>query len=290
MKKALIFNIVVLIGLVSFSLKAQNLEDIFEDDVESKEFIEATFKTTRVINGHSIMSPPKSELIFIISHRFGALNGGLYELFGIDQSSIRFGFEYGLTDRLSIGVGRSSYLKNYDAFIKYALIRQSKGEKSFPLSLSWFSSSSINSLKWEDPNRENLFSSRISYTHQLLIARKFSNDLSIQIMPSYVHKNLVATQQDQNDIFAIGAGGRYKLTNRLSVNAEYYYLLPGETADNSVNSLSLGVDIETGGHVFQLHLTNSLGMFEDAFITQTSENWLKGGIHFGFNVTRVFSL
>jgi len=109
-------------------------------------------------------------------------------------------------------------------------------------------------------------------------------------MPSYVHKNLVATQQDQNDIFAIGAGGRYKLTNRLSVNAEYYYLLPGETADNSVNSLSLGVDIETGGHVFQLHLTNSLGMFEDAFITQTSENWLKGGIHFGFNVTRVFSL
>ncbi|MBL6964696.1 MAG: hypothetical protein ISR55_12810 [Bacteroidetes bacterium] len=280
----------IFLFLISIQLNAQDLLDLFDDDPETIEYVQSTFKSTRIINGQSIMNPPKGEMFFIISHRFGALNGGLYELFGIDQSSVRFGFEYGITDRIAISLGRSSYLKNYDGFIKYKLIRQSKGSKVIPFSLSWFSSISINSLKWEDPSLNNLFSSRLSYTHQFLLARKFSNKFSVQIMPSYIHNNLVETKLDQNDIFAIGAGGRFKITNRLSLNGEYFYLLPGKTADDYVNSLSVGVDIETGGHVFQLHLTNSLGMFENAFISQTNENWLDGGIHFGFNVVRVFSL
>lgn len=290
MKKALVLGTLLLLVLISAHVTAQDIQQLFGNETDTKEFVDATFKSTRIINGHSIMNPPEGELIFIISHRFGALNGGLYELFGIDQSSIRFGFEYGITDRFAVGIGRSSFLKNYDGFLKYKLIRQSMGENSSPVSLSWFSSISMNTLRWDDPSRENLLSSRLSYAHQFLLARKFNNNLSIQLMPVWVHKNLVATEQDQNDVFAIGGGGRFKLTNRLSLNAEYYYLLPGKTADEFVNSLSLGVDIETGGHVFQLHLTNSLGMFEDAFITQTNEKWLKGGIHFGFNVTRVFSL
>ena len=280
----------IFLFLISIQLNAQDLLDLFDDDPETIEYVQSTFKSTRIINGQSIMNPPKGEMFFIISHRFGALNGGLYELFGIDQSSVRFGFEYGITDRIAISLGRSSYLKNYDGFIKYKLIRQSKGSKVIPFSLSWFSSISINSLKWEDPSLNNLFSSRLSYTHQFLLARKFSNKFSVQIMPSYIHNNLVETKLDQNDIFAIGAGGRFKITNRLSLNGEYFYLLPGKTADDYVNSLSVGVDIETGGHVFQLHLTNSLGMFENAFISQTNENWLDGGIHFGFNVVRVLSL
>jgi hypothetical protein len=285
-KYAFVFVLILTVYVSS----AQDLLDIFEEEEVRTELVEATFKSTRIINAQSVVNPPGQELLFIISHRFGAVNGGFYELFGIDQSSVRFGFEYGLSERLALGIGRSSYLKNYDAFVKYRILRQSKGEKAMPLSMSWFSSIAVNSLKWQYPQRENLFSSRLSYTHQLLIARKFSSRLSVQLLPTYVHKNLVPTSADENDVFALGAGGRLKLSNRVSLNAEYFYLLPGKTADDYVNSLSLGVDIETGGHVFQLHFTNSLGMFETAFVSQTNERWLDGGIHFGFNVTRVFSL
>ena len=282
--------IVLLTGLVQGASAQDDLMNMLGDNKPATEYAYATFKTTRVVLNHSIQSPAKGDLLFIISHHFGRLNQGAYDLFGLDQATIRFGFEYGISDRLAIGVGRSTYKKMFDGFVKYKLLQQSRGERNMPVSVSYFGSMGINSLKWENTDRVNYFSSRLSFVHQLLIARKFSSSFSLQLTPTVVHRNFVPLKEDQNTVFAMGAGGRLKLTQRMSVNAEYFYLLPGKTADAYDNSLSIGFDIETGGHVFQLFFTNSVPINENAFITETQGDWLKGDIYFGFNITRTFTL
>ena len=257
---------------------------------EEQTYTSATFKTTRIINMHSVENAAAGVMDFRISHRFGFINTGAYDLFGLDQALMRIGLEYGVTNRLMVGFGRSNVNKAYDSFLKYKVLRQGSGKRNIPVSVSYFASAVCNTVKWADPNRDNYFSSRMQYTHQLLIGRKFNNDLSLQLTPTLVHKNLVPTLQDKNDILAVGFGGRYKLTQRFSVNGEYIYVLPNQISTEYYNSLSLGVDIETGGHVFQLHLTNSTSMLEPGFITESVGQWKKGGIHFGFNVSRVFTV
>lgn len=287
--KITIFSLFFLI--VPFQLLAQDdLMDMFGEEEETTDYAYATFKTTRVVNGQSVENPAPGNLIFIISHHFGRLNEGAYNLWGLDNATIRLGLEYGITERLAVGVGRSSYNKTFDGFVKYKFLRQSTGLKNMPLTVSYFGSMSLNSLKWQNPERTNYFSSRLAYTHQLLIARKFSNAFSFQVSPTWVHKNLVPTEEDQNDQIAIGFGGRYRLTQRWTFNAEYFYLLPDQTVQEYDNSLSLGFDIETGGHVFQLHFTNSKPMFPEGFITETQGSWLDGDIYFGFNITRTFTI
>lgn len=273
--------------LLTQSAKSQDLLDMLGDPT-SKEYTTATFKTTHLILGQSIENVAKGNLNFIISHHFGRINEGSYNFWGLDQSTIRLGVEYGLTDKIELGLGRSTYQKTIDGFVKYKILRQDN--QKMPVSVSYFGSMAINTLKWDDPTRENFFSSRLSFVNQILVAKKFNNNLSLQIMPTHVHKNLVKRAIDQNNIFAVGAGGRYKLTQRFSVNAEYYYLLPGQTADDFDNSLSLGVDIETGGHVFQLFFTNSQPLFERGFITETQGKWNKGDVFFGFNIVRTFTI
>jgi hypothetical protein len=245
------------------------------------------------MNGHSIERMPTGQLDFRISHRFGTINSGAYEFFGLDQSNMHFGLEYGITDWVMVGIGRGSYEKTFDGFVKFSVLRQSSGAKTMPVSVSVFSSIAVNSLKWTDPARTNYFSSRLSYASQILIARKISQTFSFQLTPSYVHRNLVPTELDPNDLFAVGAGGRMKLTRRISLNAEYYYVINANNTYMSqpiYNPLSVGFDIETGGHVFQLIFTNSLGMIEKAFIGETAGQWIHGDIHFGFNISRVFTL
>lgn len=284
-----------LIFLMSVSLSAQDdLMDLLnENSAEAVSFATATFKSTRIMNGHSIERMPSGQLDFRISHRFGRLNSGAYEFFGLDQSSIHFGLEYGITDWLMAGIGRGSYEKTFDGFVKFSVLRQSSGGKTMPVSVSFFSSAALETVKWPDPERTNYFSSRLSYSSQLLIARKLNKTFSFQLTPSYVHRNLVPSELDPNDLWALGAGGRIKLTNRISMNAEYYYVF---NADNTYmsqpvyNPLSVGFDIETGGHVFQLIFTNSLSMIEKGFIGETTGQWLKGDVHFGFNISRVFTL
>jgi hypothetical protein len=269
---------------------SQELFDLFEDEEPVVEYTFATFKTTRIVNGQSIENPANGELKFIVSHHFGRLNQGAYNLWGLDQSTIRLGFEYGLSERLAVSVGRSSFEKTFDAFAKYKLLRQSSGAREMPISLSLFGGIYLNSLEWRYPERTNYFSSRLAYAYQLLIARKFSNVISFQITPSLVHKNLVEKATDPNDIFAIGYGGRIRLNNRVTLNAEYYQIITEKTAQMFKNMLSIGLDLETGGHVFQLHFTNAQPMFERAFITETTGDWLKGDIYFGFNIVRVFTI
>jgi hypothetical protein len=266
-------------------------------DSATTEYATATFKSMRVINGQSVETVGKGVLSFVISHRFGAFNSGAYNFFGLDKATIRLGFEYGITNRLEIGIGRNSLNKIYDGYLKYKLLRQSKGAKVMPVSVTLFTSVAVNTLKLTDPTRKDDFNNRLYYTYQILIARKFSNNFSLQLSPTLIHRNLVDYKDEKNDVFAVGISGRYKLTKRLSLNAEYFYVLPDQTfykAGTDIikynNSLSIGFDIETGGHVFQLHCTNSMGMIEKAFIAETQGQWNKGDIMFGFNVTRPFNI
>lgn len=289
-RKSSLAFLLMLFSLVS--VKAQDdMMDLFGPEEETTEYAFATFKATRLVLGQSVENPAKGTLVFLIQHHFGYVNSGAYEFWGLDQATIRLGLDYGITDWLAVGIGRSSYKKTYDGFVKAKILRQSSGAVNMPLTLSYFGSLSLNSLKWSEPERENYFSSRLAFTNQLLIARKFSPAISLQITPTLIHKNLVETTADKNDIFATGIGGRVKLTNRISLNAEYFYLFTDQIVSTEYdNSFSIGFDIETGGHVFQLFVTNSNPIFESGFITETNGQWAHGDIYFGFNISRVFTV
>ena len=289
-KKCLFLCMAVIFASTARVSSQDDLMDLFGEEEPVTDFAYATFKTTRISIGQSIENPPNGNLIFVVSHHFGTVNQGFYEFYGLDQATTRIGFEYGVNDWLGIGIGRSTLNKTFDGFVKVKILRQSSGVKRMPLSVSYSGNTAISTLKWQDPERKNYFSSRMSYAHQVLIARKFSNAFSFQLMPTLVHRNLVAREIDENDVFSIGAGGRAKISNRVSVNAEYYYLLPGQTADDYHNTFTIGFDIETGGHVFQLFATNGRGAIEQYYIPQSSGSWLNGDIHIGFNITRVFTI
>ena len=253
------------------------------------EFVEATFKGTRLINGQTVQTPGEGTLVFLISHRFGALNSGAQEFFGLDAATLRLGLEYGLTDRFEVGIGRSSLNKTFDGFLKYKAIRQSTGPGAVPVSVTLLSTAAIATQTYGD-GIDHTVTLRTGYTYQALIARKFNTDFSFQLMPTLIHRNLVMLEGEKNDLYALGGGGRYKITKRFSVNAEYYYRFNKPATDPYHNSLGLGVDIETGGHIFQMHITNSRGMIERQFIGETNGNFFKGDIFFGFNIARNFTL
>lgn len=287
--KILFFLIILL--LESSNLMAQDdLLSLLEDDEPTVNYTSATFKTTRVINLQSVEVTAPGVFDFKISHRFGFINGGFSELFGLDGATIRFGGDFGITNRLTIGVGRSSLEKTYDSYLKYKFLKQQSGKKNIPFTAVFFASTAINTLPFRDPDRENYFSSRLFYTYQLILGRKFNENFSLQLSPTVVHRNLVRTSSENNDVYALGIGFRQKLNKRFSINAEYIYVLPNQLAPGYRNSFSLGVDIETGGHVFQLHLTNSTSMIEKGFITETVGKWFDGGVHLGFNISRVFTI
>ena len=288
-------SLIIIAALLSVAAFTQE-EDLFKmleedskkDDKNRTDYATATFKTTRLINGHTIETTGKKVLDFKISHRFGTVNGGLNEFFGLDNATMRMGFDYGITDRFTIGIGRSTFQKQVDGFLKYKVLRQSSGKIVMPVTVTAVATTMIKTQK--DPNEtvKRNFSDRLYYAYQVIIARKFSEGTSIHLAPTVVHHNLVPGASDNNDIYALGIGGRQKISKRVSINGEYYFVNPEQRLPNTTNSLSLGVDIETGGHVFQLHLTNSRGMTERTFITETDGKWENGDIYFGFNISRVF--
>ncbi|WP_428658714.1 DUF5777 family beta-barrel protein [Runella sp.] len=284
---------VVITLLLASSLNVNAQEDLTkmleQNETKTTDYTTATFKGTRIINGHSVETVKKNHMDFIIHHRFDRLNSGAYNLFGLDYSTVRLGFEYGLTDNVTIGIGRSSVQKTFDFFAKAKLLRQSTGAGNVPFTVTGFVSSVI-----ETQDKTLSTQDKTSYCTQLLIARKFSDRLSLQLNPTFLYRNRVATAAQERALFALGFGGRMKLNKRLSLNAEYYWAFREKDLENTIgdkygNSLALGVDIETGGHVFQLHFTNSSGMVEKQFIGDTSGSWSKGDIRWGFNVSRTFS-
>ncbi len=288
MKKLLLFFLCIGLNINLFS---QELEDILDQETPNTTTdVFGIFKGTRIMNGQSVETRKKGVLEFLISHRFGRINSGFNDLFGLDDSNIRFGFEYALNDNFTLAIGRSSFEKTFDGYAKYRLLKQKTGAETFPISLTLFTSATEKTIKDYDPDDKPSFSNRLTYTSQVLIARKFSPKFSLQLSPTYIHFNTVPTTADPNNMFALGLGTRVKVSNRISINAEYYYNFnPFESIDTQ-NSLALGIDIETGGHVFQLIFTNSRSMIEKGFIAETTGEFFKGDIHFGFNISRAFQV
>lgn len=264
------------------------LQSLIDESESHVQKVTATFKGTRIINGHSVELRGEGNLDFMISHRFGALNSGGYNLFGLDNAHIRIGLEYAIWDRLTVGIGRNSFQKAYDGFLKGKLLEQQTGEGNFPFSMTVFSGLSYETLK--RPDLELNFVRRLAYVQQLLIARKVSEKLSVQLTPSFVHRNLVPSGTDKNDMAVLGIGSRFKLSKRTSLNFEYFYRIDPDPTDVNHNLIAFGVDIETGGHVFQLHLTNAQSMTETSFLTETTGDFWAGDIFFGFNISRAFQL
>jgi hypothetical protein len=256
-------------------------------------YVSETFMSTRIINGHSVETIRKKQLDFRISHRFGQLNEGIDQFYGLDHGTIHLSLEYGITNWLQFGIGRSTFEKTVDGYIKATLFRQSSGIKNMPVHITYLASSEWITLKSSQAARYEFFGLRLSYIQQLMIARKFNNRFSLQLSPIFIHRNQVPTELDQNDIFAVGSGARYKITKWIAVSAEYYHVFR-KNADalptKYYNPLSICVDIDTGGgHVFQIMLTNSQAMREGGFIGKTTGSWKDGGIHLGFNISRLFS-
>jgi hypothetical protein len=291
-KYLLIISLLGFLLVFSTNVKAQvNLLDSLDNvqPIPKREFVKATFKGSRIINGHSVEQMSAKHMDFRISHRFGKVNSGAYNFFGLDIASIRLGLDYGLTNNLTVGLGRSSFQKTFDGYLKHKLIRQTTDDRT-PVSVTaftgvYYASARLGSLIEQYVTDQN----KLSYVSQLLIARKFGERFSLQVSPTYVHQNMVLTKDDKNETYACGIAGRIKLTRRTSFNAEYFYRTPSSSSAGTINNLNIGFDIETGGHVFQLHISNSQSMVERGFIAQTADRWSKGGIFYGFNISRTFS-
>ncbi|HIF14397.1 MAG TPA: hypothetical protein EYQ86_03340 [Bacteroidetes bacterium] len=267
------------------------------------ETVTATFKTTRIINSHSTEMVKAKHLDFRIAHRFGDMfgaSGGAQTMFGIDNASdIRIGFEYGLNENFSLGFGRSkggNTIKSIiEAYAKYKIIQQTKDNKKkisivliSHMTASYMSATEDATLITSFEN----FAHRLTYVSQILIAKKFTNSFSLQVMPSYVHRNLVS-YDDENGLFAMGVGGRLKLTKRFGVIADYFHCFRSQNTIGGLqhyNPLSFGIEIETGGHVFHINFTNSRSISEGQFISNTSSDLMGGQFRFGFNISRLFVL
>ena len=304
MKHLKIFVLAILFSSAGF---AQESEEISEpagtsseaiagsdepaDSIPAKEYVQSTFTSSRLASGQTIEGPAKNELVIFISHRFGSVKNGFYDMFGLDQATTRLGAEYGITDRFSAGFGRSTYYKTFDWYAKYRIIQQATGTGGMPFSLALLSSMSIYSLKWADENEKEAynFMHRMSFAHQVLIATKLNKTFSFQFMPSFAHKNLVEKESDPSDMFFLGVGGKLRLSRALSFNIEYYYFVNRPGTERFTHPLAIGLNIDTGGHIFQLVFSNSQPWFESGYLTETKGKWLDGDIYFGFHLQRKFS-
>ncbi|MGN6493290.1 MAG: DUF5777 family beta-barrel protein [Agriterribacter sp.] len=293
-KKSFVFIFWLLaFGIMQARAQDSSLLKMLDDSIavnQQAKYVTGTFKATRVINLHSVETPAQGVLLFMIMHRFGKINDGGYEFFGLDNATMRMGFDYGITNRLTVGIGRSTFEKTYDGYLKFKLLRQTEATGKMPVSVTALGALAYNTLKYADKDYLDA-TYRTSYTLQLLIARKLTRNLSLQLAPTWLHYNLVPAVADKNDVFALGIGGRMKITRRASINLEYNYLPDNQVNSFKVyNSFSAGFDIETGGHVFQVHVTNSQGMVEPLYMGRTTGSWGKGDIYFGFNISRSFNI
>ncbi len=280
----------IALWFLSVSVQAQE-EDLMKllNAVEGpapKEYVSATFKGSRVVNLQTNELPARGVGQLIISHRFGTINKEpLYNFFGLDVAQMRVEYSYSPTGWFNYGWGRSSANKTYDAFTKVRLFRQGHGGGS-PVGIVWYSSSNINTTKYSD-GIDHYFSDRLSYAHELIFVRKFNETFSMEVVPSLVHFNLVETPDVPNDQWGVGVAARYKLGNRTALTAEY--LARAYRPEAFYDPLSIGMDVETGGHVFQLHVSNARFMNDPSWMMQTPGSWVKGDLYFGFNLSRVFT-
>lgn len=246
----------------------------------------AAFKSLKIVNLESTKLAPKGDMYFVVAHRFGYFDKGFEDFFGLDEANTRLQFVYGLTNGVTIHASRSGFQKTYEFATKYRIFGQKK--QGFPFEIVGFNSLAINTELEKTTLPKLEFSDRLAYVNQILISKKFNDNLSLEIAPTHFHQNYVTNNSQDNSQFALGFGGRYKFTKRWSFNMDYAAHL--NRASNSVfkNPLSIGFDLETGGHVFQMHFTNSQAMHESGYLGYTTGSWTDGKIAFGFNLIRVF--
>ncbi|WP_452223406.1 DUF5777 family beta-barrel protein [Lacinutrix chionoecetis] len=279
----------ILFSLLILPLALFSQDDLLNEiDQASPEdnYATATFKGLKIVNFESTKLTAKKEFTFVVAHRFGSIENGLDSFFGLDDAVTRLNFIYGLTDAINISVSRSSFQKIYESSIKYRLVKQK--ENGSPFTIVGYNSILVNTAldKANLPKLE--FKNRLGYTVQFLMARKLSKKVSLELAPTYFHDNFVLDNNQDNSQFALGFGGRYKLGKRWSLNADYGWHLNRSSTSPFKNPLSIGVDLETGGHVFQMHFTNSQAMNTNGFLGQATGDWGDGDIYFGFNLSRVF--
>jgi len=301
-----ILAILFCFGIFSAASAQEDLMKMLEEEVaaeKTSDKVLATFKGTRVINAQTIQTVKKRTLEFNIAHRFGNMDifdksgfgSGKHTLYGLENASnIRFAFDYGLTDKLTIGWSRSKMNEHIEGHVKFRFLEQK--EKGMPISAAYYANAALSPVA-NIP--EDKFENRMSYVHQLIIASKLSRRISLEVLPTFVHRNYVDQtvlhpvngSVDENDIFAIGFAGRYKITKRMAFVVDYFYTFSEfRDADNGFyDALGLGIEIETGGHVFHINVTNSKGLIENDFIPSTTSNWGRGEYKLGFNISRVFS-
>ncbi len=285
MKKILLLGFIFFITKITTAQNTSLLSEV-EDTVAVTEKVTGAFKSTRVINAHSVEMLSKGSLDFRILHRFGFVSDGVKQLFGLDAAAFRMSFDYAITNNLTVGIGRSTFRKELDAFIKTRLAQQTKGTREFPFSAviaAGYTLYTQEVLTGKNPT----LADRSAYYVQIIAGRKFSNKFSLQLSPIFVHTNVPFVITDDRKIFAMGGGLRYKVSKRTAITMDYHHPF-GNLAENYTDPLSIGVDIETGGHVFQLHFSNATGLNERAFITQTTGNFFKGDVRMGFNISRMF--
>jgi hypothetical protein len=288
--------LVFFIPLVVFS-QEDLLNDLEEEAVVDKTVV-AAFKGLKVVNFESTKLADKKDFYFVVAHRFGSVKNGFDDFFGLDNAVTQLKFIYGFTDWLNIGIARSSFQKKYGIHAKYRLMPQERD--GFPVTIVGYNLITVNTSLKKEQYANLEFVDKLTYTSQLLMSKKINESLSLLLAPTYIHENLATRSREvledgttlnydeEANQFAVGLGGRYKISTRVSINADYGIHLNRNRNSSYRNPLSVGMDIETGGHVFQMHFTNAQAMFEDGFIVQGQGDWADGDFFFGFNISRVF--
>ncbi|MDN5396676.1 MAG: DUF5777 family beta-barrel protein [Chryseobacterium sp.] len=280
MTKALLFLSVLASGLVS----AQ--EDLLKDIDTLKtttEISQPAFKALQIVTGQSTKLSAKNEWYIVVAHRFGDISTGFKNFFGLDDASTKLGVIYGLTDAVSVSLSRETNMKTFEGAVKYKLVKQTE---NFPADIVGYNVMALNTDLDKDNYPYLKFGDRLAYLTQALISRRFNDKFSLQLSPSFIHKNLFDPALEDKNQFLAGLGGRYKISKRISISAEYFVNFDNHSFYK--NPLSLGMDIETGGHVFQLLFSNSQINSDIGYLSNAVGKWGKGQIFFGFNLYRVF--
>ena len=279
-------TLIMLLLCQILTAQGDDLLSEIDNDSVGEQYATAAFKGLKIVNFESTKLVAKKELTFIVSHRFGSIENGFDSFFGLDDAVTRLNFVYGITDGINVGVSRSSFQKIYEASAKYRLVRQK--ENGFPFTIVAYNSILINTALEKENLPKLEFKDRLGYTAQLLISKKVSSKLSLEVAPTFFHDNFVAYDEQHNSQYAIGFGGRQKLGKRWSINLDYGWHLNRADSSPFKNPLSIGFDLETGGHVFQMHFSNAQAMNTNGFLGQATGDWSDGNIYFGFNLSRVF--
>lgn len=283
MKKSYLF-ILLLIPFFTFS-QDDLLDELDQDSVVDKS-INSSFEALKIINIESTKVAGKGDFYFLIAHRFGTIKNGIDDLFGLDAATIKFSFFYGISDKLQLGAARSEFHKTYDLNAKYKIAKQI--EDGFPFTITSFSSLGIDTFLDKDdlPNLE--FQHRLTYLSELLISKKFNDEFALQIAPIFIHENLVTNSKQDNNQFAVALAGSYKISKSISITGEFVPHLNRASNSDFNDVLSLGIDWQVGGHVFQLMFTNSQQLNDSHYVTNATGDWSDGDVFFGFNLYRVF--